>query len=61
MVTVCSIFYVLGVFHMPYMHVGPGEKTKFMGLKIDSWGKWTALAIFSFFNIEYRGLISTCL
>ena len=61
MVTVCTIFYVLGAFHMAYMHVGPGEQTVFMGLKIDSWGKWTALAVFSFCNTCINEFISNAL
>jgi hypothetical protein len=61
MVTVCTIFYFLGAFHMSYIHVGPGEDTVFMGLKIDSWGKWSALAIFSFLNTCINEFISNAL
>ena len=61
MVTVCTIFYWLGAFHMGYMHVGPSEATVFMGLKIDSWQKWSALAIFSFFNTGINEFISNAL
>lgn len=61
MVTVCSIFYVLGAFHMGYMHIGPSEETVFMGLKIDNWGKWMALAIFSFCNTGINEFISNAL
>ncbi len=61
MIAVCIIFYVLGAFHMNYMHIGPGEDTVFMGLKIDSWGKWSALAIFSFLNTCINEFISNAL
>lgn len=61
MVTVCSIFYVLGAFHMGYMHIGPSEETVFMGLKIDNWGKWMALAVFSFCNTGINEFISNAL
>jgi hypothetical protein len=61
MVAVCTIFYFLGAFHMSYMHIGPGEKTEFMGLKIDSWGKWSALAAFSFLNTCINEFISNAL
>lgn len=61
MVTVCSIFYFLGAFHMSYMHVGPGQDTVFMGLNIDNWTKWSALAIFSFFNTCINEFISNAL
>lgn len=61
MVTVCTIFYALGAFHMGYMHVGPGDDTVFMGLKIDNWGKWMALAIFSFCNTGINEFISNAL
>lgn len=61
MLTVCTIFYALGAFHMSYMHVGPGNDTEFMGLKIDTWGKWSALAIFSFFNTCINEFISNAL
>ncbi len=50
MFAVCTIFYCLWAFHMAYMHVSPGEDTVFMGLQIDNWGKWSALASFSFLN-----------
>lgn len=46
---------------MGYMHVGPSEETVFMGLKIDNWGKWSALAIFSFCNTGINEFISNAL
>ena len=46
---------------MGYMHIGPSEETIFMGLKIDSWGKWMALAIFSFCNTGINEFISNAL
>jgi hypothetical protein len=61
MLTVCTIFYSLGAFHMGYMHVGPGKDTVFMGLQIDTWGKWSALAIFSFCNTCINEFISNAL
>ncbi len=61
MLTVCTIFYYLGAFHMGYMHVGPSDETIFMGLKIDNWGKWSALAIFSFCNTGINEFISNAL
>lgn len=61
MVIVCTIFYSLGAFHMAYMHVGPGPSTVFMGLTIDTWGKWSALAFFSFVNTCVNEFISNSL
>ena len=61
MITVCTIFYFLSAFHMNYMHVGPGEDTVFMGLKIDNWTKWSALAGFSFCNTCIQEFISNSL
>lgn len=61
MIAVCIIFYCLGAFHMSYMHIGPGKDTVFMGLNIDTWGKWLALAIFSFFNTCINEFISNAL
>jgi hypothetical protein len=61
MLAVCSIFYSLGAFHMGYMHVGPGDETVFMGLNIDTWGKWSALAGFSFCNTCINEFISNAL
>lgn len=61
MVTVCTIFYFLGAFHMNYMHVGPSSETVFMGLKIDNWTKWSSLAVFSFFNTCINEFISNSL
>ena len=61
MVTVCTIFYFLGAFHMSYMHMGPGKDTVFMGLRIDNWVKWSALATFSFMNTCINEFISNSL
>ena len=46
---------------MGYMHIGPGDETVFMGLKIDNWGKWSALAVFSFVNTGINEFISNAL
>jgi len=61
MMAVCTIFYFLGAFHMSYMHVGPGKDTVFMGLRIDNWAKWSALAVFSFMNTCINEFISNAL
>lgn len=61
MTLACTIFQQLGAFHSQFMTFGPSEKTEFMAMKIDSWPKWHALAIFSFFNTAINEFIGSAL
>lgn len=57
----CAIFHSLGAFHISFMSVGPSETCLFMGMPINTWGKWSCLAIFSFVNTTVNEFLSTAL
>lgn len=61
MSTACVIFSFLGAFHSQFMTFGPSETTQFMAMKIDTWGKWYALAMFSFMNTTINEFIGSAL
>jgi hypothetical protein len=57
----CAIFHSLGAFHISFMSVGPSETCLFMGMPINTWGKWSCLAVFSFVNTTVNEFLSTAL
>lgn len=57
----CVIFWSLGAFHTHFMTWGPSERTVFMGMTIDTWWKWHALAQFSFWNTAANEFIGSAL
>ena len=61
MVSACVIFWSLGAFHVHYMSFGPSAESTFMGMTIDNWGKWSALAIFSFLNTAINEFLGSAL
>lgn len=61
MTVTCSIFYFLGAFHIHFMTFGPSPKTTFMGMTIDTWVKWNALAAFSFTNTAMNEFLGSAL
>lgn len=44
------IFSQLGAFHMQFMTIGPSEQSQLMGMKINTWSRWTFVATYSFLN-----------
>lgn len=61
MTTTCCIFYGLGAFHSQFMTFGPSDKTVFMAMHIDTWGKWYALATFSLMNTTINEFIGSAM
>lgn len=61
MLFTCCLFYSLGAFHMQFMTFGPSAHTTFMGMVIDSWVKWGALACFSFLNTAMNEFLDSAL
>lgn len=61
MVSSCLIFWLLGAFHVHYMSVGPSAESAFMGMTIDNWWKWSALAVFSFLNTAINEFLGSAL
>ena len=61
MLFTCCLFYTLGAFHMQFMTFGPSPHTTFMGMVIDTWVKWAALACFSFLNTAMNEFLDSAL
>ena len=40
-------FYDIGLFHGNYMQMGPSSNTKFMDITLDTWYKWSMVAVFT--------------
>jgi len=47
---VLILFKDLGLLETGYMSFGPSDTTKFMGVVLDSWYKWSLVALFTFLN-----------
>lgn len=60
-VLTCFIFWWLGAFHTHFMTFGPSDRTVFMGLVINDWYSWSALAAFSFVNTAINEFLSASL
>lgn len=61
MILACSIFKELGAFKNQFMTFGPSQATVFMAMKIDTWSKWLALAVFSMLNTMVNEFIGSAL
>ena len=48
LILVLSIFSHLGIWNTNFMTMGPSEGTEFMNLKLNTWYRWTWVAIFTF-------------
>ena len=58
MCIVLTIFKEVGVLDGQFMHMGPGENTKFMGVVMDTWYKWGLVAGFTFMNTTMNDFMS---
>ena len=51
---VVGVFAEMGLFKSDFVHFGPSEDTVYVGIVLNTWHKWTAVAVFSalssFFN-----------
>lgn len=61
MVLSCIVFNGLGAFHVQFMTFGPSVDTKFMTIAIDTWHKWSCLAIFTFMNTSINEFVGNSL
>lgn len=50
LIIVLSSMWGLGLLHSGYMRLGPNSTTSFMGITLDTWGKYNWVAVFTFFN-----------
>jgi hypothetical protein len=47
LVIVLVIFSQMGLFHSEFIRFGPSPTTKYVGITLDTWEKWSAVAVFS--------------
>ena len=47
LVIVLVIFSQMGLFHSEFIRFGPSPTTTYVGISLDTWEKWSAVAIFS--------------
>jgi hypothetical protein len=45
-----GLFVNIGIGDSTFLHFGPSENAEFMTIKIDTWSKWTIIAVFQFCN-----------
>lgn len=51
------LFSFLGIKDSQFITIGPSDKTIFLNIIIDTWGKWILLSIFMFFNTLFKVFI----
>ena len=57
LVLVMGIFSHLGVMQTQFMSFGPSPQTFFMGIRLDSWYRWTWVAIFTFLSTAINDFV----
>lgn len=57
LVIVMGVFSHLGVMQTQFMSFGPSPETFFMGLCLDSWYRWTWVAIFTFLSTAINDFV----
>jgi len=57
MVLVWCIFTELGLMEANFMHFGPGEHVRVMGVVLDSWYKWWCIALFTFVSTSINAFV----
>jgi hypothetical protein len=45
-----GLFFFAGVGDSDFINFGPSDTAKFMSISIDTWGKWSIIAVFQFCN-----------
>lgn len=51
------IFLSLGITNSQFLSFGPSKETIFLNIIIDTWGKWSLLSVFMFFNTLFKVFI----
>lgn len=57
MAFVWIIFTQVMVMDADFMHFGPGENVKIMGMVLDTWSKWTCIALFTFVSTSINAFV----
>eukprot|EP00960_Hanusia_phi_P072126 767707-Hanusia_phi.AAC.1 len=57
MILVLAIFSELGVMDGNFMKLGPGDHSKVMGVTLDSWYKWSCIAVFTFVSTSINAFV----
>ncbi len=50
MITTLVILFSLGFISSEFVNFGPNDRLLFLGIKIDTWGKWLCVCIYTFIN-----------
>jgi len=58
LVIVVGVFKDIGLLDTKFMNFGPSSSTIFMGVVLDSWYKWSLVAIFTFINTSINDFMS---
>ena len=48
----------IGLLDSTFMNMGPSDSTSFMGVKLNTWYKWSLVAIFTFINTSINDFMS---
>lgn len=54
---VLGIFSELGVMDSHFMKLGPGKHSKVMGVELDTWYKWSCIAVFTFVSTSINAFV----
>lgn len=58
LVIVMSIFTHLGLAKTQFMSFGPSPATFFMGIRLDTWHRWSMVAVFTFLSTAINDFVS---
>jgi len=57
MTMVLAIFSELGIMDSHFMKLGPGVHSKVMGVDLDTWYKWSCIAVFTFLSTAVNAFV----
>ena len=57
MTMVLAIFSELGIMDSHFMKLGPGAHSKVMGVDLDTWYKWSCIAVFTFLSTAVNAFV----
>ena len=58
LIVVVTVFKDIGLLDTKFMSLGPSDKTIFMGMVLDTWYKYSMVAIFTFVNTSINDFMS---
>eukprot|EP00961_Rhodomonas_salina_P260090 3514832-Rhodomonas_salina.3 len=61
MLLISILFGMLRASHIQFFTFGPSPDTMLMGVPVDTWWKWTAVTVLTFFNTIFTEYVYDCL